>query len=116
MNLLPYAVAIWLLLIGLYGMCTSRNLIHLVVCLSVVQSATYIMLVSVGFLHGGGAPIYNETTPGSRAVDPVAQALVLTDLVVGATVSALMLSIAVQIHRRTGHLDPEEIRAMGEQD
>jgi multicomponent Na+:H+ antiporter subunit C len=39
MSFLPYAVAAYLLVIGLYGMVTSRNLIHMVVCLSVVQSS-----------------------------------------------------------------------------
>ena len=40
MSFLPYAVAAWLFVIGLYGIVTSRNLVHLVVCLSVVQSST----------------------------------------------------------------------------
>src|SRR6476646_1261172 len=36
-TLLPYLVAVWLFVIGLYGIVTSRNLIHLIVCLSVSQ-------------------------------------------------------------------------------
>jgi multicomponent Na+:H+ antiporter subunit C len=39
MDVAPYLVAAWLFLIGLYGIVTSRNLIHLVACLSVTQSA-----------------------------------------------------------------------------
>ena len=30
MSLLPYLIVAWLLLVGLYGIATSRNLIHLV--------------------------------------------------------------------------------------
>ena len=48
----PFVVAAWLLLIGLYGIVTSRNLIHLVVCLQVVQASTYVLLLSIGFRHG----------------------------------------------------------------
>jgi multicomponent Na+:H+ antiporter subunit C len=40
----------------------------------------------------------------------VVQALSLTDVVVGATVSALLLAIAVQVHKRTGTLDPDDLR------
>lgn len=40
MSVLPYAVAAWLFGIGLYGIATSRNFIHLVGCLGVCQSAT----------------------------------------------------------------------------
>ena len=45
-------------------------------------------------------------------MDPVVQALVLTDIVVGATVTALLLALAVQIHKHKGSLDPEELREM----
>ena len=36
MSYLPYALAGWLFMIGLYGIVTSRHLVHLVVCLSVM--------------------------------------------------------------------------------
>jgi multicomponent Na+:H+ antiporter subunit C len=38
MSFLPYAVSAWIFLIGLYGIVTSRDLIHLIICLSVMQS------------------------------------------------------------------------------
>jgi multicomponent Na+:H+ antiporter subunit C len=43
-------------------------------------------------------------------VDPVVQALTLTDVVVGATVVALLLAIVVQAHKRSGSLDPKDLR------
>lgn len=112
MSVLPYVTAAWLLLIGLYGITTSRNLIHLVICLAVVQSSTYVLLLSVGFRRGAGPPIFYDVPPGSPAVDPIVQALVLTDIVVGATVTALLLALAVQIHKKKGSLDPERLREM----
>jgi multicomponent Na+:H+ antiporter subunit C len=108
---LPYLVAAWLLLVGLYGIATSRNLVHAVTCLSVVQSSTYILLLAVGFERGGTAPIFLDVPVGTRAVDPVVAALTLVDSVVGATVTALLLALAVQIYKRTGTLDPEELRS-----
>ena len=45
-GMLPYAVAAWLFGAGLYGIATSRNFIHLVGCLGVCQSATYVLLIS----------------------------------------------------------------------
>ncbi len=110
MSVLSYGVAAWLVLIGLYGIVTSRNLIHLVICLAVVQSATYVLLLSLGYRVGGSAPIFADKPPGSPAVDPVVQALVLTDIVVGATVTALLLALAVQVHKRRGTIDPNELR------
>lgn len=112
MSYFPYLVVAWLFLVGLYGIVTSRNLIHLVICLSVVQSATYVLLLSVGYRHGAGPPIFADVPPGTPAVDPIVQALVLTDIVVGATVTALLLALAVQVHKRRGTLDPERLRPM----
>lgn len=112
MTFLPYAVAAWLFLIGLYGIITSRHLVHLIVCLSVVQSSTYVLLLSIGYRKGAGAPIFANVPPGTPAVDPVVQALTLTDIVVGATVMALLLALATQVHKRRRSLDPQHLRPM----
>ncbi len=112
MNLLPYLVAGWLFLVGLYGVVSSRNLIHTVVSLSVVQSSTYVLLLTVGFRSGGTAPVFADIAADTVVVDPLVQALALTDVVVGATVSALLLGLAIQVHKRTGTLDPDELRSL----
>jgi multicomponent Na+:H+ antiporter subunit C len=112
MSFLPYAVAAYLLLVGLYGMVTSRNLIHMVVCLSVVQSSTYVVLLSIGYRRKATAPIFVDIPVGSRAVDPIVQALTLTDVVIGVTVSALLLALAVQVHKRSGTLDPNGLTSL----
>lgn len=109
---LPWVVVVWLFGVGCYGMLTSRNYLHLVGSLSVVQSSTYVLLLSIGYRQGAGAPIFYTHPPGTPAVDPVMQALVLTDIVVGATVTALLLALVLQLHKRRGTLDPEELRPM----
>jgi len=111
-NFLPYVVAAYLLVIGLYGMVTSRNLIHMVVCLSVVQSSTYVVLLSIGYRLDATAPIFVDIPVGTRAVDPIVQALTSTDVVIGVTVSALLLALAVQVHKRSGTLDPNGLSSL----
>jgi multicomponent Na+:H+ antiporter subunit C len=109
----PYAVAFWLFVAGCYGITQSRNLIHTILCLTVVQSSTYILLMSIDFHAKAGAPIFSSTNPpGSPSVDPIIHALTLTDIVVGATVSALLLALTLQIYRRTGTIDPAKLRPM----
>jgi multicomponent Na+:H+ antiporter subunit C len=111
-HFVPYAVAAWLLLWGLYGAATSKNLVHLVICVAVLQTSTYVLLLAVGYVSGGVAPVFVDAPPGTLAVDPVVQALMLTDVVVEATVIALLLSLAVQAHKRTGSLDPDQLRPL----
>jgi multicomponent Na+:H+ antiporter subunit C len=111
-SFLPYAVAAWLFLVGVWGIVTSRNLIHLVVCLTVVQASTYIVLLGIGYRTDAAAPIFADIPTSTPTVDPVVQALTLTDVVVEATVVALLLALAIQAERRFGTLDPNELGAL----
>lgn len=112
MTVLPWLVTLWLFGIGLYGLVTSRHYIHLIGCLSICQSASYVLLLAIGFKWHAGPPVFYDHPPGSPAADPVMQALVLTDIVVGAAVTALLLVIAIQVHKRRGPLDPQRLRPM----
>ena len=108
-----FAVTIWLLLAGLYGIITSKHLVHLCLCLAVLQASTYVMLTVIGYRPHKPAPVFVDTVePGTPAVDPVVQALMLTDVVVEATVVALLLAITVQMHKRSGSVDPNEVNVM----
>jgi multicomponent Na+:H+ antiporter subunit C len=102
MQYFPFVVVAWILAVGLYGIVTSRHLVHLIMCLIVVQSSTYVLLVGVGYV----------TTVHTPAVDPVVQALALTDVVVEAAVTSLLLAFAIQAHKRFGTLDPQELASL----
>jgi len=108
-TVLPFLAAGWIFLVGVYGMVTSRNLVHAVGCLAVAQSSTYVLLLGVGYRRGGTAPVFADIPTSTPVVDPVVQALVLTDIVVGATVTALLLSLVIQIRKRAGTVDPEKL-------
>lgn len=114
MSVYAYMVALWLLFIGAAGIVRSRNLIHAVICLSVSQTGTYVLLLAVGFQRSANPPVFGEpaTPPSNSVVDPLVQAMCLTDVVVSATVTALLLALAVQIHKRHGTLDPDELREL----
>ena len=112
MSFLPFAVAAWLFVAGLYGVISSQNLVRTIVSLTVVQSSTYVLLLAVGYVSGGKAAIFADIPGTAKAVDPVVQVLVLTDIVIEATVTGLLLALAVQAHKRFGSLDPHDLRAL----
>jgi multicomponent Na+:H+ antiporter subunit C len=109
MRILPFLVVVWIFGCGLYGIVTSRHLFHLIMSLIVVQSSTYVLLLGIGYKRGAVAPYFYDIPARTPAVDPVVQALALTDVVVEAAVTALLLAFAIQAHKRFGTLDPHEL-------
>jgi multicomponent Na+:H+ antiporter subunit C len=108
----PFAVAAWLFLIGLWGIVASRNLVRTVLCLTVIQSSSYLVLVGVGYRSAGKAPIVADIPVVEKLVDPTVQVLVLTDIVIEATITALLLALVVQAHKRFGSVDPADLRPL----
>lgn len=109
MSLLPYLLAVWIFLVGLYGIVTSRDLIHITVCLSVCQSATYVLLLAIGYREHATAPVFGDIPTSRRVVDPVVEALTLTDIVVAVAISSLLLALALRVYDRNTSLDPSRI-------
>ena len=109
---LAYGVAGWLVVVGCYGLVTSRHYVHAVVCLSVIQSATYLMLLVIGWTRGASAPVFGEIGTKAPVVDPVVQALSLTDVVVGGAATALLLALTIQLVKRHGTADPDRVRSL----
>lgn len=115
MSVYPYLVAAWLMGVGLWGVIVSRNYIHLIICLTVLQASTYVLLLTIGYLKHGTAPIFtSDIRANSKVVDPVVQALTLTDVVVEATLVALLLALVIQANKRNGTVDPDAIVSMRE--
>ncbi len=112
MSFFPYVVAAWLFVVGLWGVVSSRNLVRTVLSLTIVQSSTYVILLGVGYRSGGKAPIIADIPAVSRLVDPTVEVLVLTDIVIEATVTALLLALVVQAHKRFVSLDPADLRPL----
>lgn len=110
-----YVAAVLLFLIGLYGVITQRNLVRILLNLGVMESATFLFLILVGYRSGGTAPIFYEPgiVPGRTVVvDPIVQALALTSIVIGVVTLAMALSLIIQLARHYRTLDGRRIRSL----
>jgi multicomponent Na+:H+ antiporter subunit C len=108
----PFFLAIFLFLVGLYGVATKRNLIKIVVGLTIMEYATFLILTLIGYREGGKPPIVVEHIGQAKLVDALPQALVLTAIVIGLATTALLLSIAARIYHKYGTFDVAEIRKL----
>jgi len=98
-----------LILIGLYGALTNRNILRMIVSFTIASTGTNVVLVAVGYMAGRTAPILDAAVPAAtaaqRIIDPVPQALVLTAIVIGLGVTALMLAYAFKLYETKRTLD-----------
>ena len=111
-SLIVLCSGLMLVLIGLWGMLTQRNMIRMIVGFSLTDTGVHQLMVSIGYVTGGTAPIINDAVPIADAanlvVDPVPSALVLTAIVIGLGVTAVMLSFAIRIYKARGTLMIDE--------
>jgi len=102
-SLLVLCSGLCLILIGMWGMLTQRNMIRMIIGFSLTDTGIHMVMVSIGYVTGGTAPIINAAVPMSdavnRVVDPVPSALVLTAIVIGLAVTAVMLAFVVRIYK-----------------
>lgn len=104
-----------LFLIGLWGILTRKNLIKMILGFSLLDTGVHIVMVSIGYIKGRTAPILDNAVMNAvqTVVDPIPSALVLTAIVIGVAITALMLSYAVQLYKAKGSLsidDYEELK------
>jgi len=73
--------------IGLYMVLTNKNLIKILMGLTLMEGAVNLFIITVGYVDGGTAPIFSDgLTSTGTFVDPITQALVLTAIVIGVSV------------------------------
>jgi multisubunit Na+/H+ antiporter MnhC subunit len=91
-----------LILIGVWGMLTHHNIFRIIVGFSVMGTGTHIVIVAIGYVTSGTAPIMDRalsiSDAAARAVDPIPSALVVTAIVIGLAVTAVMLAYAMRLH------------------
>lgn len=105
---IPFFAVIILTLIGLYAILYRKNLIKIVIGVSILGSAVNLFLIMLGYRQGGVAPIYTYA-PSETMVLPVPQALTLTSIVIAVAVLALMLSLVMHLYRHYKTLDVRKL-------
>ncbi|MGL1893191.1 MAG: sodium:proton antiporter [Spirochaetaceae bacterium] len=103
-----YILAGILVLVGLWALLTRRNIVKIILGFSILDTGIHMFLVAIGYRKDGTAPIFDGDLQVAqaleKAVDPIPSALVLTAIVIGLAVTALMLSYAVRLAKRNKSL------------
>lgn len=98
-----------LILIGFWGLLIHKNMIKMVLSIALAETGLQLIMIAIGYLPGKTAPILDTAillkSGVSQVVDPVPQALVLTAIVIGVAVNALMLAFVIRIYKHQHSLN-----------
>jgi len=114
MGIAIYMMTFALIVIGIYALVAKKNLVRIIIGIAILEYAVNLLLVLVGYKKGGMAPILAEKQTSlelaARAVDPLPQAMVLTSIVIGLSVTALAVAMAMRLYDKYGTFDMNDIR------
>ncbi len=105
-------------MLGMYCLIAKKNIVRKIIGLVIIEYATNLFLVLVGYKHGGIAPIItpemqnNISEFAARSVDPIPQVLVLTAIVIGLGTLCLMVALAIRLNEKFRTFDTSEISSL----
>ena len=101
------------ILVGFYGLATSKNIIKSVFSVTIIESGVILLFLNLGNYAGGGIPIIREGV-ADIVSDPLPQALMITTIVIGSTVTALALMLCIKVFHHYGTVEWAEVLRRGD--
>ena len=98
--------------IGLFCVLRKRNIIKIIIGIGIMEYATNLFFILAGYVKEGSSPIYTHDHVASRMVDPLPQVVVLTAIVLGLSVTLVLISIAIKLYEKYGTFDITKINKL----
>ena len=115
-NVRVSVAAVILFAVGFVTLLLHRNILKKIIGLNIMDTASYLLLTSLGFIEGRLSPIVQGgNTDPALYVNPLPAGLVLTGIVVSVSVTAVMLALTIRLYRRYHTLDIDEIYTLAKQ-
>lgn len=109
-----YLVVVLLMMMGLYMVIASSNLIKKLIGLSVFQTSVFILYITFGKITKGSPPIITDNV--DLYSNPLPHVLILTAIVVGVATTSVGLALIVRIEKAYGSTDEDDIHDMDDND
>lgn len=107
--IIDIALALAIIGVAIYGICMSDNIIKSIICFNIVQAAIILLFIQLAGDTGTKIPIVSSVV--GEMVDPLPQALMITAIVISASVTALSLMFSIKIFHYYGTLNWHELAA-----
>ena len=107
-----YFLCFILFAVGLYAILRKRNLIKIIIGTIICEYAVNLFLILIAYKKDGRSPLYSPGQEIKNMVDPLPQALVLTSIVIGLAVTALLVGLAIRIYDKYKTFDITKINQL----
>lgn len=107
-----YFLCFILFTLGVYCLLVKKNLVKKIIGLGIMEYAINLFFILIGFRHNAEAPILDAGHSSVHFVDPLPQALILTSIVIGLSVTALMVAIVLRLFEKYKSFDINKIRSL----
>lgn len=95
--------------VGLYALFIKRNLFKIIIGIAIMGYAVNLLFILIGYKKNAEMPIIEKASSNSF-VDPLAQAVVLITVIIGLSLTVLMVSLAMRLYEKYKTLDMDEIK------
>lgn len=93
-------IGIALFLIGMYGLLARRNIIKTIISMGIIQSGIILFFLTINYTRNSIPPIGNNIDIITS--DPLPQALMITAVVIGISITAVGLIMFITLYHRYG--------------
>lgn len=107
-----YVLCFILLLVGIYGALTKRDLIKIILSLGIMGYAANLMIILFAYRAGGSFAILIKEGGNPNMVDPLPQALILTSIVIELGITAMLVALAIRLFQKYKTFDITKIRRL----
>lgn len=101
-------VSLALFMIGIYALASRRNIVKTIIALSIIQAAIILFFLSINNSEGHVPPIGSQLTV--PVADPIPQALMITAIVVGISVTAVSLTMFISLYHKYGSTNWNKVK------
>lgn len=101
-------IALILFFIGVYGLIARRNIIKSIIGLGIMQAAIILFFITINASINDVPPIGVTTNVG--VADPVPQALMITAVIIGMSVTAVSLTMFITLYHKYGSTNWNKVK------
>lgn len=105
-----YVIIVALMMVGLYMVMSSSNLVKKLIGLNVFQTSVFFLYISFGYIDGGAGPVLAEGV--TVYSNPLPHVLILTAIVVGVATTAVGLALSIRIKESFGTIEEDDLHNM----